>query len=313
MESLAYENVDNVTKPLNIKRDETEKSKYDRLRKHLFQNRENIEPHSYHVLEKSREKHFKKDDKTLLLDNHENDEEEDDIVFEQDQCLKTVKARFSNSSLNKVFNGMKQTAAGQNGSNSEGFYSKFVDKLTLKRKIGNMVTNSDEGQAKKRQFTCLTDIKPLSLFENQSDAIIWYLNLLLCDTMLFKVKDIKTFTNQESSSRVNMVNAHAKYAKNLYEVRIASSSQLKEVISPIHPCIIALALLNDSGALCVCESHTCEYDSYIYLFSTKIKCCSYKAKYYIVLKKPKQSSFDRLNLIEGLINCQKLIQDKFIF
>jgi hypothetical protein len=297
----------------NLK-NESEKSKYDRLRKQLFQNKENIEPpHSYHELEKSREKHLKKDEKILLLDNYDDDEnEEDDIVFEQDQRFKTVKARFSNSNLNKVFNGIKQT--GQTSTNnSEGFYSKFVDKLTLKRKIGNIETNSEEGEAKKRQFTNLTDIKPLSLFQNQSDAILWYLNLLLCDTMLFKVKDNKTFSNQELSSRVNMVNAHAKYVKNLYEVRIASSIQLKQLISSIHPCIIALALLNDSDALCVCESHSCEYDSYIYLFSTKIKCCSYKAKYYIVLKKPKQSSFDRLNLIESLINCQKLIQDKNIF
>lgn len=150
------------------------------------------------------------------------------------------------------------------------------------------------------------------MFESQSDAIVWYFNLL-CDTMLVQIKDNNNFKSQELSSRVNMVNAHLLYVKNLYDVRIAVSKQLKELISSIHPCIVALALLNGSGALSICDSHACEYDSYIYLFSTKIKFCSHKAKYYIILKKPKQSSFDRLNLIESLINCQKLIQDKSIF
>lgn len=204
----------------------------------------------------------------------------------------------------------------------------LFNKLTFKRKLSGDNDETEELQPqqqphvydnidykkRKESITCLTEIKSLDYFESQSDGIIWYFNLL-CDKMLFYINDNKDLKIHERKLRLNMVNAHLLYVKNLYEVRIVSSKNLKQLLSPIHPCIIALALLLDSDAIRICESHSCNqqtYDNYLYIFSTKIKFCSWKAKYYIILKKPKQSSFDRLNLIEDLINCHKLLQDKTI-
>ena len=184
-------------------------------------------------------------------------------------------------------------------------------KITNKTKI-EVDEIAEEIKQSRKQISCLTEIKSLKLFETHADGVIWYFNLL-CDTMMFYIKDNKQLSSQEMNVRIHMANAHLLFVKNLYQVRIASSKQLKELISSIHPCIVALSLLNESGALGIWDAHNCAYDNYVYIFSIKIKFCSCKVKYFIILKKPKLSSFDRLNLIESLINCQKLVQDKSIF
>ncbi len=149
----------------------------------------------------------------------------------------------------------------------------------------------------------------MSTFANQREAFHWYLNLIN-DKITNCIQQDKQLGKQDITKRLNICQAHLLYAKNFYEMRINNSQKLKLHLSNIHPCLIALACLLDSDAVRIIESHNCACDTYIYLFSTRLKFCAWKSKLYIILKKPKRSSIDRLNLIEDLTNCHKLIQDK---
>jgi len=194
-------------------------------------------------------------------------------------------------------------------------------KSSLKRRILNfdqkiinsgrhMISSASEfTQIMKAKANNLTELKPLSEFESQNDGVLWYFNLLR-ETMSSLVNQTKEMSDDDKQRRLNMISAHHLYAKNFYEMRSASSKNLRNFLVNMHPCVIALACLLDSDAIRIVESHCCVYDCYVYLFSTRIRFCCWKAKYYIILKKPKRSSIGRLNLIEELINCFKLLQDK---
>lgn len=154
----------------------------------------------------------------------------------------------------------------------------------------------------------LTEIRELSTFTGQSDAYHWYLNLI-SETMMECIRKENSINEDEKIKRFNIVTAHLLYARNFYELKIKTSINLRTTIANIHPCLITLACLLDSDAVRIVESHGCTCDTYIYLFATRLKFCAWKAKLYIILKKPKRSSIDRLTLIEDLTTCHKLIQD----
>jgi hypothetical protein len=155
----------------------------------------------------------------------------------------------------------------------------------------------------------LTEIRALNTFTSQTEAFHWYLNLIT-DTMFNCIKCDTGIQGDEKQKRSSIVTAHLLYARNFYELKIKNSSHLKTTpnLLNIHPCLIALACLLDSDSVRVVESHGCACDTYLYLFSTRLKFCAWKCKLYIILKKPKRSSIDRLSLIEDLTNCHKIIQ-----
>jgi hypothetical protein len=155
----------------------------------------------------------------------------------------------------------------------------------------------------------LTDIRETSSFESQSEGFHWYLNLIF-ETISKCIQNDKTINEEHRSKRMNIAIAHLLYARNFYEMRISNSNYLKTKLAEVHPCLIALACLLDSDAVRIVESHGCVCDSYIYLFSTRLKFCAWKSKLFILLKRPKRSSFDRLNLIEDLTKLHKVIQEK---
>lgn len=169
--------------------------------------------------------------------------------------------------------------------------------------------DNQNNDANKNDSKSLTDIRKLDSFISQQDGFHWYLNLL--NETIRKCIQSDTNLNEISrSKRLSIATAHLLYSRNFYEMRISSSAQLKTKLDKVHPCLIALACLLESEAIRIEESHLCVCDSYIYLFSTRLKYCAWKSKLFILLKKPKRSSFDRLNLIEDLTNCHRLIQDK---
>lgn len=158
----------------------------------------------------------------------------------------------------------------------------------------------------------LTDLRPLNSFESRSDAIFWYLNLLH-DHMVNSVKQEGTLKPNEQTKRIHVISAHLLYSRNYYEMKTRASAlsvDAKSRLDQMHPCIVALACLLDSDAVRVVDSHTCACDSYLYLFSTRVKFCSWKTKLFVILKRPKRSSFERLNLIEDLMNCRKIFQQQ---
>jgi hypothetical protein len=311
-EVFSYETGDrnltyNVSSDSNSKKNYLD-SQYNRLREYIFLNKEN-NPQQ----QRANSSKTKSSEKSCLLEDYDNNS--DYAICEPNTTVHNEnkkKSNFSYNKLNEAFTTRKQS---QPTNPSAPLYTSIFNRLTSKRKIDLEKQQQKQDQQvldkKMKKFTCLTEIKPDSLFANHADGLIWYFNLL-CDTMLFNIRDCKHLSSVESKERLHVANAHLLYVKNLYEVRIALSKHLKNLVSDVHPCIVALSLLLDSGAVRICESHSCVCDNYIYLFSTKIKFCSWKAKYYLILKKPKQSSIDRLNLIEKLINCQKLVQDKSI-
>jgi hypothetical protein len=171
--------------------------------------------------------------------------------------------------------------------------------------------NSDEMQCQNQTATAalnLTADCDVSRFTSRSEAYHWFLNLI-SDTMTECVKSDASIIPDEKSKRFSIITAHLLYARNFYELKTKSSATLRTSLAPVHPCLVALACLLDSDAVRVVESHTCTCDTYLYLFATRLKFCAWKAKLYIILKKPKRSSIDRLTLIEDLTNCHKLIQD----
>jgi len=187
---------------------------------------------------------------------------------------------------------------------------RFTDsKINLFTKLDNEHETNEPAQTVKAQN--LTSLRDLSTFASQAEAFHWFLNLIN-DTITSCIQMDQQLGEQDAQKRLNICQAHLLYARNFYEMRINNSSQLKTQLANIHPCLIALACLLDSDAVRIIESHNCACDTYIYLFSTRLKFCAWKSKLYIILKKPKRSSIDRLNLIEGLTNCHKLIQDKSV-
>lgn len=155
----------------------------------------------------------------------------------------------------------------------------------------------------------LNELRELGTFVSQSEAFHWYLNLIF-ETKSKCIKKDSTLNESDKAKRQNICTAHLLYAKNFYEMRISNAPKLKDQLGNVHPCMIALACLMDSDAVRIVESHSCTCDSYVYLFSTRLKFCAWKTKLYIILKRPKRSSIDRLTLIEELTNCHKIIQDK---
>ena len=154
----------------------------------------------------------------------------------------------------------------------------------------------------------LTEMRELSSFASQVDAFHWYLNELN-DTITQCIRQDVTLTDVDKTKRLNICTAHWLYARNFYEMRVNNASQqLKVHLANTHPCLIALACLLDSDAVRIVEQHTCACDTYIYMFATRVKFCAWKSKLFIILKKPKRSSIDRLTLIEDLTSCHKLIQ-----
>jgi len=155
----------------------------------------------------------------------------------------------------------------------------------------------------------LTEIRDLNSFNNQSEAFDWYLSTLF-DTMIKCIKTSQVLNETDKSKRVDICTAHLLYARNFYDMRVSGSSNLKQLLANVHPCLISLACLIDSDAVRIVESHSCACDTYVYMFATRLKFCAWKSKLYIILKKPKRSSIERLALIEDLNKCFKLIQDK---
>jgi len=162
-----------------------------------------------------------------------------------------------------------------------------------------------------KESKSLTDLRSPESFSSLDEGFHWYLNLIN-DTILNCINNDQTLNEENRVKRLNIAKAHFLYARNFYEMRISRSIQLKTKLTTmnIHPCMIVLACLLDSEAVRIEESHVCVCDSYIYLFSTRLKYCAWKSKLFILLKKPKRSSFDRLNLIEDLTNFHKMIQEK---
>lgn len=164
--------------------------------------------------------------------------------------------------------------------------------------------NDDETIAKN-----LTDLRSPESFNSPEEGFHWYLNLLN-DKIVNCVQTDRTLNEVNRTKRLSIAKAHHLYCKNYYEMRAASSLQLKQKLSNFHPCLLVLACLLESEAVRIEESHNCVCDTYIYLFATRVKYCAWKSKLFIFLKKPKRSSFDRLNLIEDLTSCHKIIQEK---
>lgn len=160
-----------------------------------------------------------------------------------------------------------------------------------------------------KESKSLTDLRSAESFVSLCEGFHWYLNLLN-ETIVERIQADKTLTEANRSKRLGIAKAHLLYARNFYEMKISTSASLKQKLAEIHPCLVVMAVLLDSEAIRLEESHVCPCDSYIYLFSTRLKYCAWKSKLFILLKKPKRSSFDRLNLIEDLTKCHKIIQEK---
>jgi len=170
-------------------------------------------------------------------------------------------------------------------------------------------TNENQNTDIDKDIKSLTDLRSPESFSSPEEGFHWYLNLIN-NKILNCIQTDTTLNDENRTKRLNIAKAHFLYSRNFYEMRISGSVQLKAKLAKIHPCLIVLAVLLDSEAVRIEESHVCVCDSYIYLFSTRLKYCAWKSKLFILLKKPKRSSFDRLNLIEDLTSCHKLIQEK---
>lgn len=147
-----------------------------------------------------------------------------------------------------------------------------------------------------------------STFASQSDAYHWYLGMI-SDKMMSCVEKDANIVDDEKLKRYNIITAHLLYARNFFELKIKNSLSLRSKLASIHPCLITLACLLDSDAVRIVESHSCSCDTYVYMFQTRLKFCAWKAKLFVILKKPKHSSMERLNFIEDLTSLQKLLHD----
>lgn len=169
------------------------------------------------------------------------------------------------------------------------------------------IKNKSMNESRIIEKESLTDLRSPDSFKNEDEGFHWYLNLLN-EHIVNCIKTDKTLNEANRSKRLAISKAHFLYVRNFYEMKISNSKAMKQKLVNFHPCHIVLACLFDSEAVKIEESHLCVCDTYIYLFATRLKYCAWKSKLFILLKKPKRSSFDRLNLIEDLMNCHKLIQ-----
>ena len=110
-------------------------------------------------------------------------------------------------------------------------------------------------------------------FATQNESFHWYLNILF-ETMFSCIQSDKQLSSDEKIKRDHICRAHLLYARNFYEMRITKSTQLKARLENEHACLIALACLFDSEVLRIVETHSCKCDTYVHLFSTKIKYCA---------------------------------------
>jgi len=206
--------------------------------------------------------------------------------------------------------------------NTEVYYSQIQDELLalsdyeplIDSKELNRYDYIDENKNNKNEMQkSLTSIKELDTFSSQIEAFEWYLKLLF-DTMAKQIHEDKSLVDSDRAKRLNIANAHILYAHNFYQMRTSNNAtnqyHIKNQLSKIHPCLIVLACLLDSDAVRIVDTHKCECDNYIYLFATRLKFCAWKCRFYIILKRPNRSSIDRLNLIQDLTSCHKLLQDK---
>lgn len=182
-------------------------------------------------------------------------------------------------------------------------YEPLID--SKQNKLDNDANKTDDQKS-------LTGMRDIETFSTQVEAFEWYLKLLF-DTMTKSIHDDKSLVDSDRAKRLNIANAHALYAHNFYQMKttcVVNQHQIKLQLARVHPCLIVLACLLDSDAIRIVESHKCECDSYVYLFSTRFKFCAWKCRFYIILKRPNRSSIDRLTLIQDLTSCHKLLQDK---
>ena len=164
--------------------------------------------------------------------------------------------------------------------------------------------NNDSDQVKDSKY--INELGSVTLNANMDEAFYWYLNKILDKVNEF-TRETRNLDDKEKSKRLDIVKAHFLYARNFYELRVMGNSRKNEV-KQFHPCLVALVCLMDSGIVRITENHSCEHDNYVYFFATRLKFCAYSHRLYVILKRPNRSSFDRLNLIEDLKNCHKLIK-----
>jgi len=204
--------------------------------------------------------------------------------------------------------------------NTEAYYSQIQDDLLafsdheplIDSKEIDINENTNANNNNTEAIKSLTSIRDLDTFSSQPEAFEWYLKLMF-DQMVKCIQEDKNLAETDRAKRLSIANAHVLYAHNFYQMRTSTSSTnslLKLQLSKIHPCLIALACLLDSDAVRIVDSHKCECDNYIYLFATRLKFCTWKSRFYIILKRPNRSSIDRLTLIQDLTSCHRLLQDK---
>lgn len=188
-----------------------------------------------------------------------------------------------------------------------------VKKLAISenKKLNKKDEKENQNDSKTNIGKNLTDLRIPESFSSAEEGFHFYLNLLN-DKIVTCIQTDRTLNEVNRKKRLGIAKAHLLYSRNYYEMRVASSAQLKLKLANFHPCLLVLACLFESEAVRIEESHNCVCDTYMYLFATRVKYCAWKSKLFIFLKKPKRSSFDRLNLIEDLMSCHKLIQEKSV-
>jgi hypothetical protein len=238
-----------------------------------------------------------------------------ELLFEDEDKSKDADNEYyceinENSNLIEAFNEEDVDVNFKRSSHSKTNLFKFENEDLLTSQHTNTTTNTtntDNSQVEQD----ITELKDLSSFINQSEAFHWYLNEIF-ERIFDSIKKDETLTPQDKIKRDNLCRAHLLYAKNFYEMRLMKSIQAttdaNNCLEGVHPCLIVLSCLIDSDAVRIVETHTCKCDTYMYFFSTKVKFCAWKSKMFVILKRPKRSSIDRLTFIEDLSNCHKMIK-----
>lgn len=147
-----------------------------------------------------------------------------------------------------------------------------------------------------------------SLEDKGGEGFEWYLSNLV-DAMYKLVIQDQRYCQDDKEKRQKILNAHASYARNAYELK---SEHRHNRFDSFNPLLTALACLIDSDLVKIVDSHNCNYDDYLYAFETRIKFCTWKCKLYVILKRPKRSSLMRLRFIEELRKCHKQLEEILI-
>lgn len=155
----------------------------------------------------------------------------------------------------------------------------------------------------------INELGSFNLNSNMEEAFYWYLNKISEKVSEFTRKNL-ILDEREKGKRLEKIKAHFLYARNFFELRVTNNKNSRKTeLKVFHPCLIALACLLDSGLVRIAEEHSCEHDDYVFFFATRLKYCAYNHRLFVVLKRPNRSSFERLNLIEDLKLCHKLIKN----